>query len=188
MGSNNLTVQIEHIQDSDLDFSAAVTPSPRSPGSLKIVKSHSTEIVETAKQKVVKRTESFSNLFKTTESRENSHSKREMSKIRRTEKREKWKYYQKQQASGIEYVTRYTVLVLLSSMSSLAMVAVLMSHLDAFDGDMVGAFGFHAVFVLDVIINCVVIYFYFIFSKRCYHSICCLCHSCIQSCCVKLCI
>ena len=98
---HNLTVQIEHIQESD--FSAALTPSPRSPGTLKIIKSRSADMdvaESNVKNKPFKRAESFSNLFKSTENREHSQSKRELSKIKRTQKREKWKYYQKQQASG----------------------------------------------------------------------------------------
>merc|ERR1712129_454061 len=109
--------------------------------------------------------------------RENSRSRREISRQKKTQKRAKWKYYRKQQASGIEYLTRYTVLVLLTSMSSLMMIAVALLGLEM-----------HIAFALDVVINSTVIYFYFIFSKWCYHSVCCLCHSWIQSLCVKLCI
>merc|ERR1711933_675296 len=143
---NNLSVQIEHIQDSDLDFAAAMTPSPRlhGPESLKIVKSHSMDTdASVKKNKIVKRTESFSNLFKNAianECREHSRSKREISKIKKTQKREKWKYYQKQQASGIEYLTRYTVLVLLSSISSLMMIGVILFGLEErSDGEIVVA-------------------------------------------------
>eukprot|EP01083_Nonionella_stella_P007620 21954_1 len=126
---------------------------------------------------------------------EESHNNKpgEPSKTKR--KREKWKHYQQQQASGIEYVTRYSVLVLLSSLSSLAMAGVLIyEERYNFDGifssgsGMDDAMELHIILCIDMIINCITIYFYFVFGRWLYQATCCLCHAFVQRCCVSLCI
>ena len=93
---------------------------------------------------------------------------------------------------GIEYVTRYTVLILLSCLSSLSMAAILIyegqTNFKGFRENIHETMEFHIIFVVDVIINCLSIYFYFIFGKWLYHLSCCLCHSFIHSCCISLCI
>ena len=139
--TNNLSIQIEEIQDSDMGETALSPISLKSPSPrLVIAKSYSAEIIDLTPKNsnscnggngmMVNKPETMdSNKLTTTRSRgaslsisgrgradsadsaapqlarENSQSKRELSRIKRETKKnykkEKWKYYQKQQATGI---------------------------------------------------------------------------------------